>query len=61
MTTENAKIQGQAIKDVAEDEDIVTPWIVTSTSDTGIDYDKLISKSIALYILQYINNYSQVI
>lgn len=26
-----------------EDEDIVDPWNVTSTSDKGIDYEKLIS------------------
>lgn len=27
-----------------DDGDIVDPWNVTSKSDTGIDYDKLISK-----------------
>lgn len=25
------------------EEDVVNPWNVTSTNDTGIDYDKLIS------------------
>ncbi|XP_059475205.1 tryptophan--tRNA ligase, cytoplasmic [Neocloeon triangulifer] len=28
----------------AEDEDVVDPWNVTSKSDTGIDYDKLIKR-----------------
>lgn len=27
-------------------EDFVDPWNVTSTSDTGVDYEKLISRSI---------------
>lgn len=26
------------------DDDVVDPWNVTSKSDTGIDYDKLISR-----------------
>lgn len=42
MTTENGQIQVE--NGVAEDEDVVTPWIVTSTNDSGIDYDKLISE-----------------
>lgn len=42
MTTENGQIQVE--NGVVEDEDVVTPWIVTSTNDSGIDYDKLISK-----------------
>lgn len=28
-----------------EQEDVVTPWTVSSQSETGIDYDKLISKN----------------
>lgn len=28
----------------ADDGDVVDPWNVTSTSETGVDYDKLISK-----------------
>lgn len=28
-----------------ESDDVVDPWNVASTSDTGIDYDKLISMS----------------
>lgn len=28
-----------------EDDDIVNPWDVVSKSQTGVDYDKLISKS----------------
>jgi hypothetical protein len=27
-----------------EDDDFVDPWNVVSTSDTGVDYDKLISE-----------------
>jgi tryptophanyl-tRNA synthetase len=30
-----------------EEEDIVNPWNVVSKSETGIDYDKLISKYIS--------------
>ncbi|KMQ97443.1 tryptophanyl-trna cytoplasmic [Lasius niger] len=44
MTTEDAQIQGHALNGVTEDEDVVTPWTVTSTNDSGIDYDKLIKK-----------------
>ena len=29
---------------VNEDDDFVDPWTVTGKSETGIDYDKLISK-----------------
>lgn len=29
---------------VNEDDDFVDPWTVTGKADTGIDYDKLISK-----------------
>lgn len=28
----------------APEDDVVDPWTVTSTSDSGVDYDKLISK-----------------
>lgn len=42
MTTENGQVQVE--NGVVEDEDVVTPWIVTSTNDSGIDYDKLISE-----------------
>jgi tryptophanyl-tRNA synthetase len=30
-----------------EEEDVVNPWNVISKSETGIDYDKLISKYIS--------------
>lgn len=50
--TENAQIQGHAVNGVTEDEDVVTPWIVTSNNDSGIDYDKLISKfPFAMYFI----------
>jgi len=45
--TENAQIDGYASEHgVAgeHEEDVVTPWTVTSSNDSGIDYDKLISK-----------------
>lgn len=32
----------------SQDEDIVDPWNVMSKADTGIDYNKLISKSLIL-------------
>lgn len=31
-------------------EDLVTPWEVATTSETGIDYDKLIGKEICLFL-----------
>jgi len=46
--TEDTQIDGYAsqLGELAEheDEDVVTPWTVTSSNDSGIDYDKLISK-----------------
>lgn len=45
MTTEDAQGQERVLNGVAENEDVVTPWTVTSVNDSGIDYDKLISKS----------------
>lgn len=45
MTTENAQIREHASNGLAEEDDVVTPWVVTSNNDTGIDYDKLISES----------------
>lgn len=59
MTTEDAQVQGRVLNGVTENEDVVTPWIVTSTNDSGIDYDKLISKFhfCAMY-LTILNNYS---
>lgn len=37
-------------------EDFVDPWNVTSTSDKGIDYEKLISKLANLKDFQHIIN-----
>lgn len=31
-------------KEIEDSEDLVNPWNVESKSDTGVDYDKLISK-----------------
>jgi len=45
--TEDTQIDGYAseLGELAEhEEDVVTPWTVTSSNDSGIDYDKLISK-----------------
>lgn len=39
---------------VAEnEEDVVNPWNVTSTNDTGIDYDKLISIIILFIFIEF--------
>lgn len=46
MSTEDAQVQERPLNGVAVDEDVVTPWTVTSVNDSGIDYDKLISKSL---------------
>lgn len=35
---------GEEVTVSDEQNDVVDPWTVTSSSDTGIDYDKLISK-----------------
>lgn len=35
---------GVGTKDGAVEDDVVDPWTVTSTSDTGVDYDKLIKR-----------------
>lgn len=45
MTASDEQAQERALNGVAEDEDVVTPWTVASVNDSGIDYDKLISKS----------------
>lgn len=37
------------LKTPAEVEDIVDPWNVSSTSNTGVDYDKLISKNLTQF------------
>lgn len=36
-------VENISIADVEGDDDFVDPWNVASTSDTGVDYDKLIS------------------
>ena len=38
------KLNEEMKKAESEDEDFVDPWSVSSKSDTGIDYDKLIRK-----------------
>lgn len=46
-TATTEKLEDIKIVDKTEDdcdEDVVDPWTVTSKSDTGIDYDKLIVK-----------------
>ena len=39
------KVQDETKNQENEDDDFVDPWTVTSKSDKGIDYDKLIRKS----------------
>lgn len=34
---------------VNDDDDVVDPWNVSGKSETGIDYDKLISKSVFIF------------
>jgi hypothetical protein len=46
------KVEGLALEEAsAEEEDIVNPWTVQTTSEKGIDYDKLIRRSLNLAIL----------
>lgn len=49
MTEEEGVVEGvEAVtlnpSEPLEDNDVVDPWNVASSSDSGIDYDKLISK-----------------
>ena len=39
------KLKVEELGNEETEEDVVDPWNVTSASDKGIDYDKLISKS----------------
>ena len=41
---EELQVNGVAHQEEEEDDDKVTPWEVTTTKATGIDYDKLIGK-----------------
>ena len=40
----NSEPQTNAKKEEEEQEDIVDPWTVSSSSDKGVDYEKLIKK-----------------
>ena len=42
MSVPECRVKLETVK--VQDDDFVDPWTVTSASDTGIDYDKLISK-----------------
>lgn len=44
MSVQQAEINSVTLSETANDEDVVTPWDVSSNNDTGIDYDKLISE-----------------
>ena len=44
------KVDDSANTSRAPQEDFVDPWNVTSQSDTGIDYDKLIRKLSTYYV-----------
>lgn len=37
-------------KEVEDTEDFVDPWNVASKSETGVDYDKLISESLEYFL-----------
>lgn len=40
---------GAARPSVGGSDDLVTPWEVTSSSQAGVDYDKLLGKTITQY------------
>lgn len=42
LNADEAVVTGVEV--TATQDDVVDPWTVTSSSDSGIDYDKLISK-----------------
>ena len=44
MSVEQTEINSVRLSETGNDEDVVTPWDVSSNNDTGIDYDKLIKK-----------------
>lgn len=37
------------VEELKLDDDVVDPWNVASTSDAGVDYDKLIGKSLKIH------------
>ena len=51
MSEKEIKEESPEVKEDAE-EDVVDPWNVSSKSDTGIDYDKLVSKFITKFKAQ---------
>ncbi|XP_076233864.1 tryptophanyl-tRNA synthetase [Calliopsis andreniformis] len=44
MAAEQVEINSLTLNETINDEDVVTPWDVSSKNDSGIDYDKLIKK-----------------
>jgi len=44
VVTVEAAVENINIADTEQDDDFVDPWNVASTSDTGVDYDKLIKR-----------------
>lgn len=53
MTEPTQEMGDMSIKDdkmeAVEEDDIVNPWEVATSSAKGVDYDKLISKHISLF------------
>lgn len=48
MSSDKVENNVKCVKDT--EDDIVNPWNVVSKSDTGIDYDKLISEYIHMVV-----------
>jgi hypothetical protein len=44
------------LTEAGADDDVVDPWNVTSKSDTGIDYDKLISEFGLVFVFNLLMN-----
>lgn len=44
MAAKQVEINTLTINETTNEEDVVTPWDVSSKNEAGIDYDKLISE-----------------
>lgn len=56
MTEPTQQMEDVSIKDEKMDEDdVVNPWEVATSSATGVDYDKLISKQSIFLCKEYVD------
>ncbi len=51
LVINDKRVSGDGADDNEEDNDVVNPWDVAAKSETGVDYDKLISKFCLIYLV----------